>query len=309
MINRRDVLKGFGASAALAFTPAFGKGQKLVQPAEPFRYCLNMATIRGHRLGFVKELEVASKAGFHSVEIWIDSLQAYLQKGGTTKEARKRLEDLGIVVENCIGFAPWIIEDSGKRKQGIDQMKKEMELLAQLGCKRTAAPPGGATEGAVLDLKGVAGRYREILDLGAQMGVTPQLEMWGFSRNLSRVSEVLYVALESGHPDARVLLDIFHLYKGGSSIETLGLVNSSAIEILHLNDYPQGLGAAAITDADRIYPGDGIAPVKRILEILRDPGRPLIISVEVFNQAYYKQDALQVSSTALAKMKAVAEGI
>ena len=27
-----------------------------------FKYCLNMATIRGHKLGFVKELEIASAA-------------------------------------------------------------------------------------------------------------------------------------------------------------------------------------------------------------------------------------------------------
>ena len=119
----------------------------------------------------------------------------------------------------------------------------------------------------------------------------------------------MFVALESGHPSARVLLDIFHLYKGGSSIETLPLVNNSAIEILHLNDYPKNLATSAITDADRIYPGDGVAPVKRVLEILQNPGRPLVISLEVFNETYYKQDALQVAKTALTKMKAVAEPI
>ncbi|MEP7107166.1 MAG: TIM barrel protein [Ferruginibacter sp.] len=309
MINRRDILKGFGATAALALLPDLSKAGKLYKPAASFTYCLNMATIRGHNLGFVKELEVASNAGFHSVEIWMDRLQTYVESGGTLKDAKKRLEDLDIVIENCIGFAPWIMADQAKRRQGLDQMKREMEILAQLDCKRTAAPPGGATDIAALDLKRVAERYRVILELGDQTGVRPQLEMWGFSKNLSRVSEVMFVALESGHPSARVLLDIFHIYKGGSSIETLPLVNSSAIEILHINDYPQNLAASAITDADRIYPGDGVAPVRRVLEILQNPGRPLIISLEVFNKNYYKQNALQVAKTGLAKMKAVTEAI
>ncbi|MEO6723111.1 MAG: sugar phosphate isomerase/epimerase family protein [Ferruginibacter sp.] len=309
MINRREILKGFGAGAGLSLIPTFSKAFMPHKANASFSYCLNMATIRGHKLGFIKELEVASAAGFHGVEIWIDSLQTYLEKGGTLKETKKRLDDLGIKVENCIGFAPWIIEDEVKRKAGLEQMKREMDMLAQIGCKRTAAPPAGATEGTLLDLKLVAERYRVALQIGDLTGVVPQLELWGFSKNLSKVSEVMYVALESGHPSARVLLDIFHIYKGGSSIETLTLINSAAVEILHMNDYPANLSATAITDADRIYPGDGVAPIRRILKMLKHADKPLVISTETFNKNYYKQDALEVAKTAFAKMKLVTEGI
>jgi len=37
-----------------------------------------MSTIRRTKVGFVKEIQVAAKAGFTSVEIWIDSLQPIL---------------------------------------------------------------------------------------------------------------------------------------------------------------------------------------------------------------------------------------
>ncbi len=309
MINRRELIKFFGLAAGAALLPDLTWALEKPLANKAFTYCLNMATIRGHKLGFMKELEVASKAGFRSVEIWIDTLQAYLDSGGQLSDVRKRLNDLGITVENAIGFAPWIVADETKRKNGLDQMKREMEMLAQIGCKRTAAPPMGATDLPVLDLKQVAERYRNILELGDKTGVVPQLEMWGFSKNLSRVSDVLYVALESGHSSAKVLLDVFHLYKGGSSIDTLSLVNPSAIEIFHVNDYAANLPAATITDADRIYPGDGVAPVRRILQTLKHQKQPLIISLEVFNKTYYGQDALQVAKTGLAKMKAVTEGI
>ncbi|MCW3106180.1 MAG: xylose isomerase [Segetibacter sp.] len=309
MINRRELLKALSATATLPFLPGLSEAKPAKKVANSFTYCLNMATIRGHNLGFVKELEVASKAGFKGVEIWIDSLQTYLKNGGTLSDVKKRLDDLGITVENTIGFAKWIVDDEAQRKEGLEQMKREMDMLAQIGCKRTAAPPMGATGTPVLDLKQVAERYRSILELGDKTGVVPQLEMWGFSKNLSRVSEVMYVALESGHPSAKVLLDIFHIYKGGSSLDTLPLINTSALDILHMNDYPANLPAAAITDADRIYPGDGIAPVRRILQILGKREKPLVISLEVFNKNYYKQDALEVAKTALAKMKTVTTGI
>ncbi len=306
-ISRRNILQFIGASAGATLLPDIGNATTPAAPpvAPAFTYCLNMATIRGHNLGFVKELETASKAGFRSVEIWIDTLQAYLDGGGTLDDAKKRLQDTGITVANCIGFAQWIVEDDAIRTNGTEQMKKEMDMLAQIGCKRIAAPPVGATDTPGLDLNKAAARYRTILQLGDATGVVPQLEMWGFSKNLSRVSEVLYVAMESGHPSAKVLLDIFHLYKGGTQIDTLPMINPLAVDILHLNDYPAHLSPAAITDADRVYPGDGVAPVKRILQILGNKKEPLIISTEVFNKSYYSQDALTVAKTALAKMKNV----
>ncbi len=309
MINRRQLLKVLGVTTGMSFLPRISEAELSPASANAFSYCLNMATIRGHNLGFMKELEVASNAGFRAVEIWIDSLKTYLDNGGKLTEVKKRLDDLGLKVESAIGFAQWIAEDEAKRKEGLLQMQREMELLAQIGCKRTAAPPMGATEAPVLDLKRVAERYRAILDLGDKTGVVPQLEMWSFSKNLSRVSDVMYAALESGHPSARVLLDIFHLYKGGSSIDTLPLISNSAIEILHINDYPANLSASAITDANRIYPGDGVAPIGPILHTLQNQERPLIISFEVFNRNYYTKDALQVAKTALAKMKTVTAGI
>ena len=306
-INRRETVKKIGTAVGLSYLPVMSEVKPAAKPT--FTLCLNMSTIRGHNLGFIKELEVAAKAGFRSVEIWIDSLQTYLNQGGTLPEARKRISDLGLQVENAIGFASWIVDDAATRAQGTEQLKREMEMLAQLNCKRTAAPPVGATQNPGLDLKKAAERYRAILEIGDQTGVVPLLEMWGGSKNLSRISEVLYVAAESGHPAARILLDVFHLYKGGSSLDSLPLVGKPCIEVFHINDYLETTSPATISEPDRIYPGDGVAPIQRILQTIRNPDRPIVLSFEVFNKSYYAQDALIVAQTALAKMKAVTKNI
>jgi sugar phosphate isomerase/epimerase len=310
MLNRRQALKITGTFAAAYFLP-FQKSidaETTKQPRQNFIPCLNISTIRGHKLGFIKELEIASKAGFRSVEIWMDSLQQFLNAGGTTKEAKNRLDSLGVTAENAIGFARWIVDDEAVRKQGIEQMKKEMEILAQIGCKRIAAPPMGATEIPGLDLRKAAERYRVILELGDQSGVVPQLEMWGFSKNLSRASEVMFVAMESDHPSARILLDIYHLYKGGSAVHTLQLIGKPAMELIHINDYPS-IKRETITDADRVHPGDGIAPIKQILKHIKRSDTPLILSEEVFNKNYYNQDPLEVAKTAMLKINKVIEGV
>jgi sugar phosphate isomerase/epimerase len=308
-MNRRRLFQSLAAGTGISLLPHVVQSRDHLKSRQAFRYCLNIATIRGHKLGFAKELEIASKAGFRSVEIWMDSLQTFLQNGGTVTDAKKRLDDLGLTVENTIGFAPWIIDDDERRKQGIEQLKKEMDLLAPIGCKRIAAPPAGATDKAGLNLDRAAERYHAILEIGTQTGVIPHLELWGFSKNLGKLSEVLYVALESRHPSARVLLDVYHLYKGGSGVDTLPLVSTRGVDILHMNDYPANMPASTITDADRVYPGDGVAPIQRILHTLGDDEKPLVISVEVFNKNYYAQDPLLVAKTALTKMKAITKSL
>lgn len=309
-MNRRRLLQLMGTCAGTSLLPQLSHSTVATPGRKAlFQYCLNMATIRGHKLGFAKELEVASKAGFRSVEIWMDSLQTYLDGGGTLAGARRLLSDNGIVAENAIGFAEWIVDDEARRKQAIEQTKREMDQLAAIGCRRIAAPPMGATQEPGLSLQKAAERYRTILEIGQQTGVMPHLELWGFSKNLSRLSEVMYVAIESGHPSARVLLDIYHLYKGGSAIDSLPLVHPLAVDILHMNDYSGSMPPSTITDADRIYPGEGEAPTRRVLQALSSPERTLILSVEVFNKDYYAQDAGKVAATALSRLKKVTEDL
>lgn len=308
-MNRRHLLSLLGTAAGAGLLPHVGRTEAVPFKAPKFIPCLNMATIRGHNLGFVKELQTASKAGFRAVEIWMDTFQKYLQGGGTTAGARQILKDTGIEVVNSIGFAEWIVDDQGRREKGVAQLAQEMELLAAIGCRRVAAPPMGAVQEGGLSLQKAAERYHAILELGRKTGVVPHLELWGFSKNLGRLAEVTYVAMEAGHPDARLLLDVYHLFKGGSAPEGLSLLSPGAVEIFHVNDYTGTIKPADITDADRIYPGMGIAPIKQQLALLQHPSRPLILSVELFNKTYYSQDAFSVAQTAFRQIGKITGGL
>ncbi|AXE16730.1 sugar phosphate isomerase/epimerase [Runella rosea] len=309
VLNRRQTLAVLASTAGAGLLPETATAAVAKKPA--FIPCLNMSTIRGQKLGFVKELETASKAGFRSVEIWMDTLQNFIKEGNTPAQARKIVGDLGITIENAIGFAPWIVDDEAARAKGLAQLKTEMELLAEVGCMRVATPSVGAQtpQSPKIDLQKAAERYRAILEISDQTKVIPHLELWGFSKNLNKLSEVMYVATESGHPSARLLLDVYHLYKGGSSLDTLKLVGKPGVEIFHINDYPASLPRETIVDADRIYPGDGVAPIAQILKTIKNPDRPIVLSLEVFNKTYYAQDALVVAKTGLDKINKVIAGI
>jgi sugar phosphate isomerase/epimerase len=271
----------------------------------PFRYCLNTATIRGQKLGVVKEIEVAGQAGYDAIEPWIDSINEYVKNGGALSDLKKRINDAGLTVESAIGFPEWIVDDDAQRAKGMERAKREMDIVAQIGGKRMAAPPSGATkEPPKLELLRAAERYRALLEAGEQIGVVPQLELWGFSKNLNRLGECVCVAMESGHRNACVLADVYHLYKGGSELSGIKLLSGNTIQTLHMNDYPADPPREKIDDSFRVYPGDGTAPLTEILRSLHAMGGQKVLSLELFNRKYWSEDALTIAKNGLAKMKA-----
>jgi sugar phosphate isomerase/epimerase len=184
-----------------------------------------------------------------------------------------------------------------------------MDMLREIGGTRIAAPPVGAHQGdsPKIDLLTVTERFRKLQDLGDETGVVPQLEVWGFSKNLSRLGEVVFVASETGHAKSCLLLDVYHLFKGGSDFSGLNLLADDAMEVFHINDYPATPSREEMNDSHRVYPGDGVAPLAKILKSIGGHGRSVTLSLELFNRDYWKQDAMEVARTGLAKMKAAAE--
>ncbi len=300
-MKRRTLLATGGTALATSLVQAAPAAEPRDQ--EPFGFCLNTSTLRGQELSLPEQIQVAASAGYRGIEPWIREIRQYLEAGGTTKDLRQRLSDAGLTVESAIGFANWIVDDQQQRAKGLETARRDMDLIRQLGGRRIAAPPAGATNQTGLDLFQAADRYRALLDLGERMEVVPQLELWGFSKSLSRLGELLFVSSESGHPAACLLPDVYHIYKGGSDFSGLRLINGAAIHVFHMNDYPADPPRSTIRDEHRVYPGHGIAPLASILRTLYDGGFRGALSLELFNRDYWKQDPLEVARTGLASMR------
>ena len=301
-MKRRQILKSLAlGSAALPLAP-------LAVEATPkqdtqFLFSLNTSTISGQNLGLVKTLETAGRAGYDGVEVWMRDIDAYLDQGGSLASLKKVLDDNGLIAFNAIGFATWMAQDQEKSKTGFALMEKEMNMLADIGCTRVAAPAIGA-ESPVDPFEG-GEKYAQLIDLGRKTGVMPQLEFWGAYPPFYHLSQALAVAAAANDPDARLLPDIYHLFRGGSGFEGLKLINGNAVEVFHLNDFSADIPRLEQQDKDRIYPGDGVAPLDDVMQTLKAMGGTKILSLELFNPSYWAQDANLVAKTGLRKMKAL----
>ncbi len=310
-VNRRmfvgsTVASAVGVAAASNASTATAQNVSTTSVKPQVRYCLNMSTINGSQVPLREQLKIAAGAGYTGVELWLRDIDRYLKEGGDLVSLRKEIRDLGLTVESSIAFGKWAVNDDKERKAGLDQCRKDMEAIRALGGRLIAAPPVGMTDAAAgkLDLDAAADRYRELIEIGRQRDVLPQIELWGFSKNLSTLKEVLYVAAAADHPDACILLDVYHLYKGGSTFANTGLIPGAKMHVLHMNDYPADPPRATIKDEHRVYPGDGVAPMSMILSTLFQGGFKGVLSLELFNREYWKQPPADVAKRGIESMKA-----
>ena len=153
-----------------------------------------------------------------------------------------------------------------------------------------------------------ARHYHDLLQIGIEKGVKPSMEFLGFVEQLSTIEDALEIMNKSGHPQATMILDPFHVFRGGGSIESIARLREGQIAISHFNDAPASPPREQQHDPDRVMPGDGHLDLKSYLQLLNDIGYRRYLSLELFREELWVQDPLDVARTGLEKMRAVVEG-
>ncbi|MDR1454911.1 MAG: sugar phosphate isomerase/epimerase [Tannerella sp.] len=256
----------------------------------PFRISLNVSTISGFRLPVEEQIEAVAAAGFDGIELWLSDVSRHIEAGGRVEDLARRMRDCGLTPENMIAFARWIGNDPQQSAEGMEQMKREMELTVQLGGRHIAATGAGLDVFLPENIALYGRQFAELNRIGRTIGVTPLLELWGHGI-LNRLWKMLAIATESGCPEACFLLDFYHLYAGGNPFGGLALLNGLRLPVFHINDYPGDIPAGTLKDSDRVYPGDGACPFGEVIPLLYHAGFRGALSLELFNESYWRDSS------------------
>ena len=268
-----------------------------------FSYCLNTSTIRNPGVSALDAIDIAANAGYEGIELWVREIDDWVSAGGSLIDLRDKAADRGIQLVNLIAFFEWAVPEDAPRAKGIEEARRCFEMADVLHCDYVAAPPYGIQHRKV-DLFPVAQRYAELLDAVADFQAVPLLEFWGIAQTLGTLGEALFVAAECGRPDTVLLADIYHMFKGSGHFHGLEHLGPGKLGLVHVNDYPASPKRDALTDADRVYPGDGLAPWPKIAAGLQNAGYDGMLSLELFNPTYWAQGAIAAAEEGLAKLKA-----
>ena len=99
------------------------------------------------------------------------------------------------------------------------------------------------------------------------------------------------------------------MYKGSGHLHGLDYLPPNKLGLVHVNDYPEQPNRDNVTDADRVYPGDGLAPWPQIVTSLKNIGYTGMLSLELFNPNYWEKGSVEVAAEGLSKLKACVESI
>jgi 2-keto-myo-inositol isomerase len=91
-----------------------------------------------------------------------------------------------------------------------------------------------------------------------------------------------------------LVIDTFHFYVGGSTLESIQALDPSRVFIFHIND-AEDLPRAELQDRHRLLPGLGILPVKEIWSALQAIGYDQMASVEIFRPEYWEWDPMELA--------------
>lgn len=266
----------------------------------PITFCLNTSTIRP--TSFLDKLRIASAAGFDAIEPWNDEVTALVLAGGESLASlRKRIADAGLVVPSMIALHGWTVAEGEEYRKALEECKRRMDQASALGCPTiVASPPSGE-----VDLNLAADRFGDLVALGREAGVTPSMEFLGFVAGVHTLDSAHYIVEHCGFPDRQIVADVFHLLRGGGSLDDLLGLPGDRLSIFHINDLPAFPPFTAQTDADRVMLGEGTADLPRVVDNLRTIGYQGPVSLELFNRKLWEADPAEVCRVGLERLRAL----
>jgi len=301
----RRALLGTGAKAAavagLGGIPvAYGQEANEADPPEMhWRLALNASTIRPAAME--EKVRVAAEAGYDGIELWSDEMTRYAEGGGSLRDLGQRIADAGLQVPNIIGIWNWMPQDDAERPAAWEAARRQLDQAAQVKAQHIAAVPTPDRDS--IDTLWAAERYRELMALGDEFGITVAFEFVGFLRGVHRLGQAAAIAIEARRRDACLVADTFHLYRGGSGFEGVRHLSGAFYAVFHFNDAPADPPQFEQGDEHRLLPGDGVLPLAQLLRDLREIRFSGVLSLELFNRALWERPPLEVARTGIERMR------
>jgi len=253
--------------------------------------------------GYRKSLEGWARAGIKHVELASNLVDEFL-KTDTLAAAKRVLTDNGLTPASASAGAGGIFEPNPNRAAALDALKRRCEMFAELGVPRIYQPTGTNVKVTAEDYKAAAANMREVAEIASQYKLVFMVEALRNSTFISTLSSLLKVTREAGHPNLKPLLDFYHFWSGMSKFEDLESVRPGEIGHVHFQDVPD-LPRELLDSTTRAVPGDGVAPIERMLRTLSAKNYAGTLSVELFLPRFQQGDPFETATEIRRKAETV----
>lgn len=245
------------------------------------------------------DIRAAAHAGFDYLEIWAAKLRRFLESN-TTARLKKLFDDHELKPYSINSIEHITFREAEAHAQILSECEELCRIAAEIDCPYIVVVPGmlpgdASTEDVVEESTRVLTELSRIAD---SFNVSLAFEFLGQPRCSVQTLEVAYkIVKEVGRANVGLVIDSFHFYAGGSSLESIEALDAARLFIFHINDAEER-PREELQDSHRLLPGLGILPLKEIVGALRRIGYDRVASVEIFRPEYWERDPFELASAA-----------
>ena len=185
--------------------------------------------------------------------------------------------------------------DAAEFTECVEELSELAEAASQIGCTRcsTWVPSWHDEMDFEENFQFHRRRFQWIGNALAEHNIGFGLEFIGpkTSRDghkhefVHTMSEMLRLCREAGAPNLGLLLDCWHWYTSGSTLEELETLKAEQVIDVHINDAPAGIPVEEQLDNVRAMPGEtGVIGAREFLTVLQAIGYKGPVMAEPFSQ-------------------------
>jgi len=303
-IGRREFM---ALSAGVTALAASASNSAAAQTRDTSGLIVCMHGITSDGFDFRTTMEGWAKAGIVAVEPDLVKAREYETANGAGS-ARKLLDDLGQKAYSSTNQL--FLEETGEqRAASIESLKWKVALAQSLGADRLVIPSAANQPHTYADYEQVYNNLYEAAQIAKPHNVALMVEFTRNSRLINNLRTSLDVVRTLNHPNLKFMIDLYHLWAGPSKFEDLDYINPGEIHHVHFADTPYLPPVEVAEQKDRAFPGEGIAPLQKILNKLVEKGYNRALSLELFDPLVRATDPQVTAAKGLRTITPFIEGV
>lgn len=262
------------------------------------KIALNGATTM--RADIESDIHVAQAAGFDFLEIWAAKLRNFLQRR-TTSELNELLAKSGVPPLSINSIEHITFREADAYESIKQQCEELSRIAAAIKCPFIVVVPGripngGATRAEVINES--VRVLRELCDIAVRHNAALAFEFLGQPDCSVPTLDLAHeIVRASDRPNLGLVIDSFHFYAGGSTVEMIEALDPKLIYVFHIND-AENLPREQLEDRHRLLPGLGILPLREMIAAFRKIGYDKVASIEIFRPQYWDLDPFELARDA-----------
>ena len=235
------------------------------------------------------KIRAAAEAGFNGVGLNGVDINKHLSQGHSIEDIVPLLDKYGIPVSEIAFSAEFKYSQGEIREKVFEGARKTFSYASLLGCNVIIIGAAELFETMYDDLTHMIRDIGELCQMASDYGLNIALEFQGAGKQINNINITRTLLEKANAPNGGLLLDTYHFYQGGSTLEDLQDFPVEKIFIVHLCDAPQEWSGSG--DCwDRPLLGEGVAPIKEMVDIVKSKGYQGYFDQELLNYALWGTD-------------------